>query len=56
MVKINGKPVSREEFREYIKMLLEIAKETAKGDNERWLSAKKSDRKEKEGERKKCTQ
>ena len=27
MVKINGKPVSKEEFREYIKMLLEIAKE-----------------------------
>lgn len=27
MVKINGKPVSREEFREYIKILLEIAKE-----------------------------
>ena len=30
MVKINGKPVSREEFKEYIKILLEIAKEVKK--------------------------
>jgi len=27
MVKINGKPVSKEEFKQYIKILLEIAKE-----------------------------
>ena len=30
MVKINGKPVDREEFKEYIKILLEIAKEVKK--------------------------